>query len=175
MNPGGDGSQGQEHKRTLILRPLILATELGTTMGFVTVCTIGTGLIAGIWLDRFLDTRPLATLLCLLLSMLAGLLGMVDLAQSSARRVGIAGVRLQALWFAFSLRDLTHALSLVSLIVVATLGAVAGSLLLGLWLDRALSCRPIFTVLSVTLGTLSAMAAAAMVARSILRRPRRDV
>ncbi len=172
MGQGNDQRHGHRHAgKRFLLRPLMLASELGTTMGLVTAGLAVAGLLFGIWVDQTLGTRPLATIGCLVLGALAGLLGMIDLAQSTARQLNRAAARHQRLRTAFSLHDLGRALRLVLWVILATTGPPLVGLVLGMWLDGLLGCKPLFAILLPALGALSALLLAAVLAGRANRRP----
>jgi len=129
-----------------MLRPLALATQLGMTMGVMTVSTVLIGLFLGSWLDRQLGTRPAATLLFILLGVLAGSLGTINLAQATLRQLNAAAADNTQPRTPFSTRDLGRAIGLVLELSLATLVPVGLGLALGLWLDRTLGTRPAFTI-----------------------------
>ncbi|MDI7276257.1 MAG: AtpZ/AtpI family protein, partial [Anaerolineae bacterium] len=129
-----------------LLQPLALATQLGVTMGLMTVITVLAGLFIGSWVDRQLGTRPLATLLFLLLGIVAGLLGNVNLAQSTARQLNAAAAQRVQPRVAFSARDLGRALLLVIELVLVTLLPVGLGLWIGVQADRAAGTGPLFTI-----------------------------
>ncbi len=159
VDPNGDRLQGrrQTFKAKQLLRPLMLASELGMTMGFITAGMVAAGLALGLWADRMLGTRPLATIVCLVLGALAGLLGMIDLAQSTARQLDRRTTRPIRLWAAFSARDLGHALRLVLFVFSVTIGFLGGGLGLGIWLSRLLGWSPMFTIVLLSLGVLGTL------------------
>ncbi len=157
-----------------ILRPLALATELGVTMGLMTVAAIVVGLFLGSWLDRQLGTRPIATLLFILIGVLVGTLGMINLALSATRELNAAAARQVAPRAAFRANDLGRALVLVLVLGLVTLVPVGLGLWLGLLLDRALGSRPVFTILLVLVSVIGSLLGVIILSRHAARRARRD-
>ncbi len=140
-----------------VLQPLALATQLGVTMGLMTVITVLAGLLLGSWVDRQLGTRPLATLLFVILSIVAGLLGTVNLAQSTARQLNATAARRVQPRVAFSARDLGRALLLVIELVLVTLVPVGLGLWVGLQLDQAAGTGPVLTIAVAGLALICAL------------------
>jgi len=140
-----------------VLHPLVLATQLGVTMGLMTVITVLAGLVLGSWIDRQLGTRPVATLLFVLLGVIAGLLGTVNLAQSTTRRLNAAAAQRALPQAAFSARDLGRAVLLVIELILVTLVPVGLGLWIGLQADRAAGTRPLFTIAVAALALVGAL------------------
>lgn len=172
-NRGSEGGAGGPESDS-ILRSLALATELGVTMGVMTIATVLAGLFFGIWLDRQLGTRPLATLLFICLGVLAGSLGTVNLAQSTVRRLNAATGRQEQARSAFRMRDLGRALLLVLEVALLTLVPVGLALWLGLTLDRAAGTRPIFTIALTAVSTIGALLGVYVVSARAARRRGHD-
>ncbi len=167
---GGTGGPDENS----ILRSLALATELGVTMGVMTVATVLAGLFLGSWLDRQLGTRPLATLLFILLGVLAGSLGTVNLARSTIRRLNSAAAEQVRARTAYRVHDLGRAMLLVLELSLVTLAPVGLALWLGLLLDRATGARPLFTVLLATVSTIGALVGVLVISMRAARRDRHD-
>lgn len=140
-----------------VLHPLALATQLGVTMGLMTVITVLAGLVLGQWIDRQLGTRPVATLLFLLLGVIAGLLGTVNLAQSTTRRLNAAAAQRAMPKAAFSARDLGRAVLLVIELILVTLVPAGLGLWIGVQADRAAGTRPLFTIAVAALALVGAL------------------
>lgn len=138
-------------------RPLVLATELGVTMGLMTVVTVLVGLFLGSWLDRQLGTRPIATLVFILLGVLSGFLGTLNLARSAARELNAAAAARVEPRRAFSGRALGRALLLVLQLVLVTLVPVMLSLWLGHLLDRTLGRTPLFTIVLAMVSVIGSL------------------
>lgn len=142
-----------------IVRPLALASQLGVTMGLLTVATVLGSLFLGTWVDRQLGTRPLVTLIFLFVGVLVGLLGTINLARSTLRQLNSAAARNQVPRAAFSVRDLGRALLLVAQLALVTLVPIGLGLAAGIWLDREMGTRPVLTVaLSLVSATASLVA-----------------
>lgn len=153
-----------------VARALALATQLGITMGFMTVGSVLGGLLVGTWVDREFGTRPLAALLFVLMGILAGLLGTVNLAQSTRQQLDTAATRQIELRVAFSARDLGRALLLVVALVVVTLLPVGLGLYLGLLLDRAIGISPVGTICLAAVGITVALVGVFHITRRAARR-----
>ena len=146
------GGRGGRNETNNLLRPLALATQLGMTMGLMTVGAVVAGLFLGSWIDRQLGTRPVATLICIVTGVLAGSLGMVHLAQSAVRQLNAAAARQVAVRTPFTAPDLGRACLLIVELILVTLVPIGLGLWLGAQLDGALQTRPVCTVV---LGGLS--------------------
>jgi len=157
-----------------ILRPLALATELGVTMGLMTVAAILVGLFLGSWLDRQLGTRPIATLLFILMGVLIGTLGMINLALSATRELNAAAVQQVAARRAFRWNDLGRALVLVLKLGLVTLVPIAVSLWLGPRLDRTLETQPAFTIVLLVLSVIGSLLGVVVISRRAIRLARHD-
>lgn len=152
------------------LRPLALATELGVTMGLMTVATLLAGLFLGMWVDRQLGTRPLATLIFILLGVLAGALGTINLAQSALKQLNTAAAQHEQARTAFSAEALGSALLLVLQLILVTLVPVGLGLWLGLTLDRALGTGPGFTLAFGAVSIIAALLGVYLVSMRAARR-----
>jgi len=152
-----------------VLRPLALATELGITMGLITVATVLAGLFLGSWVDRQLGTRPLATLLFILVGVAAGWLGSINLAISTIRRLNAAGPQSASLRSALVLRDLGRVSTLVVGMLLMTFLLLGAALFLGSWLDRALGSRPVFMVALLVLAVVASLVGDYWFARRVAR------
>lgn len=152
------------------LWPLALATQLGVTMGVMTVFTVLASLYLGSWVDRQFGTRPLATLLFILLGVLAGFLGTINLAQSTVRQINTAAAQEVRVRTAFLARDLGRALLLVLELALVTLVPNGLALWLGLWLDRATGSGPLFIILMTIISLIGALFAVFLIARGATRR-----
>ena len=148
-----------------VLRPLALATQLGVTMGLLTVVTAVGGLFLGLWLDSQLGTRPLATLILVLLGVLVGLLGTVNLARSAQRTLDAATAAQVRPRTSFTARDLGRALLLIVELAAVTLVPVGIALWLGRTLASAAGGVPALTVVLAVLGALIALAGVYLVSR----------
>ncbi len=158
----------------LVLRPLALASELGMTMGLLSVGTVLAGLLLGSWIDRQFDTRPAATLLLTFVGVLAGLLGTINLAQSATRRINRDVAQHGQVRSVFSARDLGRALVLVLELALVTLAPVGLCLGLGLWLDHKLQSRPVFTIVLAVVSIVGASLAVYLVTAHAARRANHD-
>jgi len=155
------GAEGDEKNPGMrgIIRPLALASQLGVTMGLLTVATVLASLFLGSWVDRQLGTRPLVTLVFVLVGVLVGMLGTINLAQATLRELNSASARNETPRAAFSVRDLGRALLLVAQLALVTLIPIGLGLALGLWLDQATGSRPVFTIaLALVSATASLVA-----------------
>lgn len=172
MSERKTGAEGEEENTSMrnILRPLVLASQLGVTMGLMTVATVLASLYLGAWVDRQLGTRPAATLIFVLAGVLAGLLGTINLAQSTVRDLNAAAAQNLQPRVAFSTRDLGRALLLVAQLALVTLVPIGLGLWLGLELDQVLGSRPIFTIVLVVVSATIALAAVFFVTRRAGRR-----
>ncbi|MGQ9683422.1 MAG: AtpZ/AtpI family protein [Anaerolineae bacterium] len=148
-----------------ILQPLALATQLGVTMGLLTVITAVGGLFLGLWIDRRLGTRPLATLILVLLGVLIGLLGTVNLARSAQRTLDAATAARVRPRTSFTARDLGRALLLIVELAAVTLVPIGITLWLGRILVPAAGGVPALTVVLAVLGALIALAGVYLVSR----------
>lgn len=157
-----------------LYRPLALATELGMTMGLMTVSTVLAGLFLGLWLDSQLGTRPLATLLFIGAGTVAGLLGTINLARSATRQIDAAVAQHGEARTAFTTRDLGRALLLVLQLIVATLVPVGAGLVVGFWLDRTLGSRPIFTIALAVMSIIGALVGVYFITARAARRAGQD-
>jgi F0F1-type ATP synthase assembly protein I len=155
--PGANEGASRRGAQT-ILQPLALATQLGVTMGLLTVFTALGGLLLGLWADRQMGTRPLAAILFVLAGVVAGLLGTVNLARSALRTLDAAAARKVQPRTSFSAADLGRALLLVVELSVVTLLPVGLGLWFGLRLDRAMDARPAFTIALAAVGLAIAVA-----------------
>jgi ATP synthase protein I len=153
-----------------VARALALATQLGVTMGLMTVGTVLAGLFLGTWVDRHFGTRPLATLLFVLMGMLAGLLGTINLAQSTMRQLNAAASQQVDARTAFSARALGRALFLVAALIAVTLAPVGLALYLGLQLDRAANSSPTYTIILAAVGVIVALVGVFLVTARAARR-----
>ena len=156
------------------LRPLALATQLGVAMGLMTVCSVLLGLFMGSWVDGQLGTRPVATLLFILLGILAGSLGTINLARSTLRQLNAAAASRGVPRTAFSAADLGRALVLVAELIVMTLVPVGLALALGILLDRSLGTRPVVTIILATLSVILALFGVYVLATRAARRAGHD-
>ncbi len=152
----GAGGDSETPGMKNLLRPLALASQLGVTMGLMTVATVLAGLFLGSWVDQRLGSRPLVTLAFIFVGVILGMLGTINLAQSTLRDLNAAAAQHVEPRAAFSARDLGRALLLVAQLALVTLAPIGLGMGLGLWLDRATGARPIFTIaLSVVSATAS--------------------
>jgi len=139
-----------EKSRTVkrLSRIVVLATELGMTMGLMAAGLAILGLFLGRWLDSQLGTAPVITLALLIVGALVGQVAIYRLAIESSRRLSPDSAQDSHLAprvlprFGLALRVLSW---------VAVPGLVG--LAIGLWVDRALHTRVIAT-LALTLGGL---------------------
>jgi F0F1-type ATP synthase assembly protein I len=153
-----------------VARALALATQLGVTMGLMTVGTVLAGLFLGTWVDRQFGTRPLATLLFVLMGTLAGLLGTVNLARSTMQQLNTAASQQVEARTAFSARALGRAIVLVVALIVVTLAPVGLGLYFGLQLDRATHSSPTYTIVLATVGIITALVGVFLVTVRAARR-----
>jgi len=153
-----------------LLRPLALASQLGVTMGLMAVATVLAGLFLGTWVDRQLGTRPMVTVTFVLVGVIIGLLGTINLAQSTLRELNSAAAHQIEPRTAFSARDLGRAFLLVLQLALVTLVPIGLGLALGLWLDRATGARPVFTVVLAVLGATTSLTAVFLVTGRASRR-----
>lgn len=160
-----EGGQERPSVRNTLLHPLALASQLGITMGLMTVSTVLAGLYLGSVMDRRFGTRPFLTLAFVLIGVLVGMLGTVHLAQSTLRELNAAAAHNVQPRTAFSARDLGRALFLVAQLALVTLAPIGLGLLLGLQLDQALGSRPIFTIALLVAGASLALVAVFFVSR----------
>lgn len=172
MSDRKTGSEGGEQNPSMrgIIRPLALASQLGVTMGLLTVTTVLAGLFLGSWADRQLGTRPLMTLAFLLVGILVGVLGTINLAYSSLRELDSAAARNEEPRRVFSMRDLGQALLLVAQLALVTLIPVGLGLGLGTWLDRVAGAQPLFTIALTLISAAASLAAVLSVTRRASRR-----
>ncbi len=154
------------------MRALALATQLGVTMGLITVITVLGSLFVGSWVDRQLGTRPLATLLFILMGVLAGLLGTVHLAQSSIRELNAAAAQQAEARTSFSARDLGRTFLLILELILVTLVPIGLGLWAGLYLDRVTGSGLVFTIVLATLSIIAALAGVYLVTSRAVRRAR---
>ena len=162
---GSEGRQGRPDVRGM-LWPLVLATQLGVTMGLMTVVTVLAGLFLGSWVDRQLGTRPVAALLFISMAVVVGFLGTINLAQSTTRRINSTSAQPQVrIRTAFLARDLGRAMLLVGELALVTLVPIGFALWLGLRLDRALGTGSLFTIALSVLSLAGALVAAFLIAR----------
>jgi len=166
---GAEGDEKNPGMRGMI-RPLALASQLGVTMGLLTVATVLASLLLGSWVDRQLGTRPLVTLIFVLIGVLVGMLGTINLAQSTLRELNSAAARRQAPRAAFSARDLGRALLLVAQLALVTLVPIGLGLALGIWLDRTAGARPAFTIVLALVGATVSLVAVFFVTGRASRR-----
>ncbi len=152
-----------------VFRPLALATELGVTMGLITVASALAGLFLGTWVDRQLGTHPVATLLFILAGVSVGWLGTINLAMAALRRFRAAGSQLTQVRSAFSVPEMSRALALVVGMLLVTFLLVGLGLALGLWLDGLLSRRPLCTVLLLILAVAGSVVGNYWLARRAAR------
>jgi F0F1-type ATP synthase assembly protein I len=166
------GAEGDDRNPDMrgIIRPLALASQLGVTMGLLTVATVLASLVLGSWVDRQLGTRPLVTLVFVLIGVLVGMLGTINLAQSTLRELNAAANRQEAPRVAFSARDLGRALLLVAQLALVTLVPIGLGLAVGMALDRAMGTRPAFTIALALLGATIALVAVFFVTGRASRR-----
>jgi F0F1-type ATP synthase assembly protein I len=170
---GSEDRQGRPSMKGT-LWPLALATQLGVTMGLMTVITVLAGLFLGSWVDRRFGTRPAATLLFILMAVLAGFLGTINLAQSTTRRINAAATQQVRARTAFLARDLSRAVVLVIELALVTLVPIGFALWLGLRVDRAVGSSPLFTIALSVVSIIAALVAVFLVARGAARRARSD-
>jgi len=155
------------------LRPLMLATQLGITMGLITVTTILAGLLFGSWLDRQLGTRPLTTLLFILVGVLAGWLGMLSLARSALVQLNTAATRQADVRTAFSAADLGRTLLLVFWLFVVMSLPIGLGLGLGLGIDRATGSSPLWTIVLSLIGAIAGLVGVWRISTRAVGRARR--
>lgn len=124
-------------------------------MGLTAAGLVVLGLVLGRWLDARLGTAPLATLLCIVVSAVAGQIAIYRLALSSAERLS-ASTR-SALRLGDALAGAGFALRVLAVMILPGLAGLG----LGLWLDRLLSTRAIATLVlalgGVVLGLVLAL------------------
>ena len=171
---GSEDRQGRPDMRGT-LWPLVLATQLGVTMGLMAVVTVLAGLFLGSWIDRQFGTRSIATLLFILMAVLAGFLGTINLAQSTTRRISSASAQQQVrVRTAFLARDLGRAMLLVAKLALVTLVPIGLALWVGLRLDWTLGTSSLFTIALSILSMVGALVAVFLIARGAARRARSD-
>ncbi len=71
----------------VVSRSLIVASGIAWQIGCVTVAILVVALFAGIWLDQQLNTRPLLTVILLLISLPLSLVLTLRIALSAARQI----------------------------------------------------------------------------------------
>jgi hypothetical protein len=71
----------------VVSRSMIIASGIAWQVGCVTVAIVAVALVGGLWLDQQLNTRPLLTVLLLLVSVPFSLLLVLRIALNAARQV----------------------------------------------------------------------------------------
>jgi F0F1-type ATP synthase assembly protein I len=137
-----------------------LATELGVTMGLTSAGLVFLGLWAGRQLDALLGTKPYATIVLLVLGVIAGQVAIIRLAVRSRQYL------LQQEEHAFTLRDATTGL-LTAAKALALVALPALLRLLGLWLDHALDTGVLFSLALVVIGLVVGVAGLLHLAESV--------
>lgn len=71
----------------VVSRSLIIASGIAWQVGCVTILIVGAALAGGLWLDQQLNTKPLLTVLLLLVSVPFSLFLVMRIALSAARQL----------------------------------------------------------------------------------------
>lgn len=71
----------------VVSRSLIIASGIAWQIGCVTIVILGVALLAGLWLDQQLNTRPWLTVILLLVSLPLSLALTLRIALSAARQI----------------------------------------------------------------------------------------
>lgn len=132
-------------------RVVVVATELGMTMGLTAAGLVVLGLLLGRWLDARLGTDSLITLVLLIAGAVAGQVAMYRLAMDSSRRLSTTGDQ-----GAFSSHSALRRLGLALRVLLAMVLPGLAGLALGLWLDRMLGTRIVVTLVLAFGGLASA-------------------
>lgn len=133
-----------------IVQALARATQLGLTIGLVTVVTSLGGLFLGLWVDGQLQTRPWGTLLLTIVGILAGSVSTYRLAQSIVERAQLSPEDEQPP--GLTPKDVQGTLGLAARIWFTLAGSILLSLLIGWGIDTWLGIRPCLTVILMFVG-----------------------
>jgi F0F1-type ATP synthase assembly protein I len=71
----------------VVSRSMIIASGIAWQVGCVTILIVGAALAGGLWLDQQLNTKPLLTIILLLVSVPFSLLLVMRIALSAARQI----------------------------------------------------------------------------------------
>jgi len=133
-----------------ILQALARATQLGLSMGLITVFTSLGGLFLGLWVDGKLGTRPWATLVLTVVGVLAGSVSTYRMAHAIVARAELVTEGEQPT--VLTLKDVRSTLGLAARIWFTLAGSILLSLLVGWWIDTQLGIRPCLTVILTFVG-----------------------
>ncbi len=133
-----------------VAQALARATQLGLTIGLITVVSSLGGMFLGLWVDGQLQTRPWGALLLTIVGVLAGSVSTYRLAFSIVERAQLVPEGEQPA--VLTLKDVQRTLWLAARIWSVLSGSIFLSLLVGWWLDSWLGIRPCLTVILLFLG-----------------------
>jgi len=133
-----------------IAQALGRATQLGLTIGLITVFSSLGGMFLGLWVDGQLQTRPWGTLLLTIVGVLAGSVSTYRLAASIVEQAQLVPEGEEPT--ILTARDVRRTLGLAARIWFTLAGSILLSLFIGWWLDTQLGIRPCLTVILTFVG-----------------------
>lgn len=136
-----------------IAQALARATQLGLTIGLITVFSSLGGMFLGLWVDGKLQTRPWGTLLLTVVGVLAGSVSTYRLAVSIVERAQLAPEGEQPA--VLTPEDVRRTLRLAASVWFTLVGSILLSLLIGWWIDSQLGIRPCLTVILLFVGLVA--------------------